>query len=257
MEAIDLLRSSQNSFRRGHLVLLLITLLSCSKDEHVPQIVGFTLNEVEGFKVYIEDDYRNQLPDEADEAVWYLALELSEIRRLITKDGILTELEKVNIFLERSYGIGKNMYYKSLIWPGEHYLRYQSIIINNPYSFIKSSKGNWSLILHEMAHAFHNRVLGFNNSQIRQAFANAMEKNLYENFYAATDYKEYFAELTNAIFNNGQYRPRNRNELQAYDSLGFVTLHEIWLSPNDSLSNMKMTRQFLKNDSSVSSRHLQ
>ena len=84
-------------------------------------------------------------------------------------------------------------------------------------------------MLHEMAHAYHQRVLGFNNQPIREAFDNALELDLWSGQYASENYIEYFAELTAAIYNKKRSYPKNRYQLLDYDSLGYSALSLAWL----------------------------
>src|SRR5581483_9932341 len=52
------------------------------------------------------------------------------------------------------------------------------------------------VILHEMTHAVHDQLIGFENPNIKFAYKQAMERKLYDPaMYAATNEMEFFAEL--------------------------------------------------------------
>ncbi len=101
-----------------------------------------------------------------------------------------------------------------------------------------------ALILHELAHAYHDQVLGFDNPEIIAAFNRASESGLYENVdrytgekivrdrsYALTNHKEYFAESTEAYFLKNDFFPFNREELKTQDPVMFALLEKIWRGP--------------------------
>ena len=61
------------------------------------------------------------------------------------------------------------------------------------------------MVLHELAHAYHFRVLGADHAGVKAAYKQAMERKLYDSVefvhggkrkaYATTNAAEYFAEL--------------------------------------------------------------
>jgi len=93
------------------------------------------------------------------------------------------------------------------------------------------------LLLHELAHAYHDRVLGFDQPEIRRAFQHAENSGSYDKVkrfngksividkaYAMSNHKEYFAELSEAYFGKNDFFPFNRDELKAHDPTGFKVL---------------------------------
>jgi hypothetical protein len=99
--------------------------------------------------------------------------------------------------------------------------------------------------LHELAHAYHDRVLGFDEPRIPAAFTKAKESGRYAKVerrdaggrsshgpaYAMTDHKEYFAEGTEAFFSRNDFFPFTREELKRHDPELHALLTEIWVSP--------------------------
>jgi hypothetical protein len=94
-----------------------------------------------------------------------------------------------------------------------------------------------ALVLHELAHAYHDRVLGQNNFAIQAAYQQAISKRLYnvpdylnrqKQAYAATDTWEYFAELSTAYLLKNDAFPYNRATLSQHDTVGYQLMQQTW-----------------------------
>jgi hypothetical protein len=85
------------------------------------------------------------------------------------------------------------------------------------------------VLLHELAHAVHDRDLGVDHPGIKAAYAQAMDRKLYDKTqYAFTNESEFFAELTCAYFNQLHYYPNTRADLKWHDKFTHDTLDKIW-----------------------------
>ena len=99
--------------------------------------------------------------------------------------------------------------------------------------------------LHELAHAYHFRVLpqGFANPELKDAYTRAKASgrydrverrfgngraNTFKRAYAMTDAMEYFAETTEAFFSRNDFFPFTRDELQTHDPDMFALLERLW-----------------------------
>ena len=114
-----------------------------------------------------------------------------------------------------------------------------------------SSHSDWGTgggLLHEFAHAFHNKLVkqGFENVEIRDAYDAAMKKKLYDavaahgckgpqKAYACANPEEFFAELSTAFLwkkdrktEYNKWWPWNRHELLAHDPDTYKVLDKIW-----------------------------
>ena len=95
-----------------------------------------------------------------------------------------------------------------------------------------------AVILHELAHAYHDQVLGFDEAEILKAYEAAMKEGNYEKVllfngetvrhYATTNHKEYFAEATEAYFYRNDFHPFVRAELQKHDPAGYALMERVW-----------------------------
>jgi hypothetical protein len=94
------------------------------------------------------------------------------------------------------------------------------------------------MLLHELAHAYHDQVLGFGHPGILAAYERAKASGAYdavlrstgkvERHYAMTDAKEYFAEGTEAYFGVNDFYPFVRAELEQHDPGLLKLLGELW-----------------------------
>ena len=92
--------------------------------------------------------------------------------------------------------------------------------------------------LHELAHAYHDRVLGFAYGPIRKAWDKIVASKKYEKVlhirgrqvrhYALTNHKEFFAEMSEAFFDANDFYPFVRAELRDFEPEVFALLKAVW-----------------------------
>ena len=100
--------------------------------------------------------------------------------------------------------------------------------------------------LHELAHAYHDRVLGFDQPDIVAAYERAKASKIYDNVertlgdgspnkheraYAMTNPQEFFAESSEAFFSRNDFYPFNRAELHEHDPRTEQLLARFWDLP--------------------------
>ena len=101
-----------------------------------------------------------------------------------------------------------------------------------------------ALVLHELAHAYHDRVLpdGHGNATVREAYERALASGRYDaverrnakgetridRAYALTNPAEYFAETSEAFFSTNDFFPYQREQLRQVDPGACVMLAELW-----------------------------
>lgn len=93
-------------------------------------------------------------------------------------------------------------------------------------------------VLHELAHAFHDRELGFGDKEIRAAFERVRDAGLYDKVlhirghetrhYALTNEKEFFAEMTESFLGTNDFFPFVRGELARHDKATYELLKKVW-----------------------------
>ena len=119
----------------------------------------------------------------------------------------------------------------------------KGVEFSNISLFAKEVERRPNFALHELAHAFHDRVLTFTQPEILAAFASAKSAGTYdrvarhhgngrpetlEKAYAMADAKEYFAEGTEAFFSRNDYFPFTRSELETHDPVLAALLGRLW-----------------------------
>jgi dipeptidyl-peptidase-4 len=101
-----------------------------------------------------------------------------------------------------------------------------------------------AVVLHELAHGYHDQVLSFDDPRIIAVYEQAKQSGSYENVllytgkkvrhYGLTDHKEYFAEGTEAFFYRNDFYPFVRAELNEHDPALHDLLQEIWERSSES-----------------------
>ena len=96
-------------------------------------------------------------------------------------------------------------------------------------------------MLHELAHAFHDQVLGFDEPRILAAYRKYKEAGHGDavllvdgrrvKHYALTDQKEFFAEMSEAYFGTNDFFPFVHGELKESEPEIHALLRDIWGSP--------------------------
>lgn len=197
----------------------------------------------------------------AEKTLTLLDGQLAEIVRIVPPTAV-SALRKVTLWLSPEYpGVGPRAEYH----PGADWLRengrnpdmVKGVEISNPHTFDAELKRMPMLMLHELAHAYHDQVLGFDQPEIRKAWEEAVASgkyksversfgrtdrpNTFESAYAITNEHEYFAEGTEAWFGRNDFFPFTSDQLKTHDPTLFVLLGKLWHSPSDGPCKIQIT----------------
>jgi len=208
-----------------------------------PRGIDHETRTVEGWTVHVD---KRLLAGDAEAlgrgALRVLSNALYEITRLVPKDR-LVHLQQVPIYLDRDHALNHLQYHPNAGWLSDHgYDPAMAKAVHAPNAqhmlAVVRPGGQPFAILHELSHAYHDRVLGFGYRPIRQAYQKAVASKRYESVmrirgrtvrhYALTDHKEFFAEMTEAYFGTNDYWPFVRRELREADPETLRLLEEIW-----------------------------
>lgn len=95
-----------------------------------------------------------------------------------------------------------------------------------------------AMMLHEFAHAFHDRFLRFDNAEVLKAYAQACRSRKYESVshvngkkvraYALVNQMEFFAELSEAYFWRNDMEPFDRDGLAEFDPASMRVVERLW-----------------------------
>lgn len=202
-----------------------------------------------GWHVHV---HRDLLANEAAgtaKALGLLEVQLGEIVRVVPAQA-LAELQKVPLYFNKEYpGVRPRAEYH----PGAEWLKengrdpamVRGVEFTNILQFEEEMDRMPNFALHELAHAFHHRVLpmGFANPELRLAYEAAKKggryekverryggdrPNTFERAYAMTNPQEYFAETSEAFFTKNDFYPFTNEELSQHDPGMAELLRELW-----------------------------
>jgi hypothetical protein len=213
----------------------------CSAGEEYTPTSGYAVREIEGWEVLVNKQLSSHHEDAAERVLKLLGHQLYQISRAVP-DEALRELRNVAIWVEYKAPQHKCMcYHPSEQWLREHGFnpdKKRSVEIANADNFLKWTIGQPWMVLHELAHSYHHRVLGHDNSEIRKAFQKAKQSKRYQSVlhisgesrtaYALNNDKEYFAECSEAFFGANDFYPFVRCELQQHDPHMYRLLTKLW-----------------------------
>ncbi len=139
--------------------------------------------------------------------------------------------------------------------PGAEWLRehgtdpamVKGVEIANVRNFVDwSHRAQFWMVLHELAHAYHDGVLGFDEPRVRTAYDAAVRSGAYdrvyrrttptgktERHYALTNPMEFFAETTEAYFGENDFYPFDRAELRRFDPTAYQLMVNVWGMPKN------------------------
>lgn len=175
------------------------------------------------------------------DALHLLESKLEEIKRTVPTNAC-AKLRDVTIWLGVDDGHAPcSEYHPSREWLREHGFnpdKARCVEIGNARKFIDWSATQPSMVLHELAHAYHHQFLGYSYKPVREAYAQAVSSGIYDSVkyangkmrraYALNNEQEYFAEATEAFFGRNDFYPFTREELKKHDPLIYSVLQEAW-----------------------------
>ncbi len=187
-----------------------------------------------------------------EHALELLQKQLEEIARVVPTKAV-AELRKVPLYVSPEYADEKPKaeYHPDAGWLREHGRdpgMANAVEFTNVRIFEREFNRMPNFALHELAHAYHHRVLpqAFDNEPIQAAYERAKasgkydrverwhgngEPNTFERAYAMTNPQEFFAETTEAYFSRNDYFPFTRDQLKLHDPETFALLETLWNHP--------------------------
>lgn len=176
------------------------------------------------------------------------ALKLLEARLVaiteVVPEKALARLRKITIQLDFSHGdLVPMQYHPDAGWLKEHgYSEQLARCVHIPEigDFLEPQgihSQPW-VVLHELAHGFHDQVLGFDEPRITAAWKRFRDSGKYQSVltvsgkrhphYGLTDEKEFFAEMSECYFGSNDFYPFVAGELQQAEPAIFELLADIW-----------------------------
>jgi hypothetical protein len=210
---------------------------------------NYTEQVIEGWNVQISATLWQKQKAATETALELLQKQLAEIVRGVPAPA-LARLREVPLWFSPEYPRvpPRAEYHPGAGWLREHGRNpamAKAVEFTNVADFENEMIRMPNFALHELSHAYHDRVLpgGFDNAEIKSAFARAKagqsydkverwfgngRPNTFERAYAMTNPQEYFAECTEAFFSRNDFFPFTRNELKKHDPEMFDLLVKLW-----------------------------
>ena len=202
---------------------------------------GYTVQEIEGWKVLVNKELLSDHAELCEKVLKLLKHQLYQITRVVP-DNAVKELRRVPIWVEYKAPRHPCMcYHPSRQWLASHDFnpeKERSVEIANAKNFLKWTIDQPWMVLHELAHSYHHCVLGYDNTEVREAYKKAVKSKQYESVlhingrsrraYALNNDEEYFAEATEAFFGTNDFYPFVRAELRQHDPQMYQLLKKLW-----------------------------
>jgi len=208
---------------------------------------GHRSHAVEGWTVHVSERLRERQPDDLERALALLRGQLAEVVRVVPATA-RAELQETPLWFSPEYpGVPPRAeFHPDAGWlraHGRDPAMARAVEFTNIRIFAAETDRMPNFVLHELAHAYHFRVLGADHEGIRAAYDRAKAANLYgrverwhgngrpntfEAAYAMTSPAEYFAETTEAFFSRNDFFPFTRAELAAHDPRMAELLEAVW-----------------------------
>jgi hypothetical protein len=199
-------------------------------------------HSIQGWTVQVHQDLTAQT-ELCAEVLDLLGAKLYEIRARVPKSAV-ERLQKVTIWMHRDrQGCPGGVYHPSKQWLVEHDLNpdmAQSVEFGNAQNFLSWMNTQPSMVMHEMAHAFHHQVLTYEHVEIKAAYEAAQLAKSYDAVlyahgdrkvaYAMNNPMEYFAEASEAWFGVNDFYPFVRAEFREHDAQLAGIMDGVWSS---------------------------
>lgn len=226
-------------------VLPIVDVSRCSAEEETAKFPAYERSEnfversVEGWKLRVHQSLLEENRELGDRALEQVRSHLLQVKTRVP-EKVLPRLREVTIWLNvRPEGAAE--YHPSRDWlaaNGHNPEKAKCVEVGNVANYLRYSRDQQSILLHELAHAYHDQILGFGETRIRDRFEAAKEAGLYdsvlhvsgrvERHYALSNEKEFFAEMTEAFLAANDFFPFVRPELRRHDRETYDLLVEIW-----------------------------
>lgn len=201
-----------------------------------------------GWTVHISRTLLGENAGTTERALELLKVQLEEIIREVPAPAVV-ELKKVPLYFSPEYPETRP---RAEYHPGAGWLSAnkrdpvmaKGVEFTNARIFEAETRRMPNFALHELAHAYHDRVLsqGFGNAEIKAAYERARAGGTYDRVerkdsegrkrmdkaYALSTPQEYFAETTEAYFSRNDFFPYTREQLKQHDPDMFTLLGKMW-----------------------------
>ncbi len=235
--------------KRTVVAVFLLVAVACGviaqgKTKKVEKIrIPHKVMQIEGWTVHVDKSLlAGKYKKMGDLALKIVGQRLHQITLKIPA-GPLKKMQEVPIYLDRKHPIGGAHFHPGGKWladRGYDPAMAKAVQIADVGRLIASARrpSGGEVMLHELAHAYHNRVLGFNHQGIIEGYKQFRASGKFEMVpvtggvkrphYGLMNPMEYFAEMTEAFFVVNDFYPFVRTELAKEDPHTYHLMGKIW-----------------------------
>lgn len=226
------------------LAIISLGFQSIQADEPAPLPTAHTTQKIEGWTIRVDNRLlEGEHKPTGERALKLLAARLIAITTVMPEKS-LEKLRSVTIQLDLNHGkLTAMQYHPSAGWlkaNGYSPELARCVHIPEVSDFLSPSENLRmpSVVLHELAHAFHDQTIGFDDPRVVAAWEKFCKNETYKSVmttlghnrdhYGLTNPQEFFAEMTESYFGTNDFYPFVAGELQQAEPEIFVLLKEIW-----------------------------
>jgi len=203
---------------------------------------NYEKRQVRGWTVYVNKRLLDEHKETGEEALELLGAQLYDITRTVPEKALAT-LRTIPIWVEVEDKLHPCACYHPdrdwLIANGYNPAKTGAVEIANAATFLKWTRQQPSMVLHELVHGFHDRMPeGYKSPALVAAYERMKKSGTYESVlhwdgrrvraYALNNPQEYFAELSEAWFGTNDFYPFVRAEVMEHDPEMAKVLGEVW-----------------------------
>ncbi|MGC6467716.1 MAG: hypothetical protein ACON5N_19210 [Akkermansiaceae bacterium] len=218
------------------------------------------IRDVEGWRVLVDVSLlKGEAKPTGDLALKILGQRLHRIKMRVPEKPV-AKMQEIPIFLDRAHPLGGAHFHPSADWlAGNGYdpAMGESVHLTSAQRLIDAAKrsGAGCVVLHELAHAYHFRELGFDDQDIVAGYEQFKQSGKFEMVpygngqkrphYGLMNQMEYFAEMTEAFFVSNDFFPFVRTEIAANDPHTYQLIGKIWGVKTKVAGKRRLDRQDL------------
>lgn len=205
---------------------------------------------IEGWTVHVSRRLLEERKDDTAKTLDLLSEQLANIVKVVPAPAV-EALRKVPLWISPEYpGVPPTAeYHPDAGWlreNGRNPAMAKGVEFTDVRTFDREVKRMPVVVLHELAHAYHDQVLGFDQPDVIACYERAKASGSYdkverfhgpglpvtkERAYAMTNEREYFAESSEAYFGRNDFYPFTREELAKHDPEMCKLLERLWNQP--------------------------
>lgn len=205
--------------------------------------VDHEVRTIEGWRVHVDKALlKGPHQREGDLAMKVLAQRLHQIIMRLPDEAV-KQMQKVPIYMDHDHPLGAAHFHPSADWLEEHGYdpaMANAVHLTNTGLLLReaSRPGAGWVVLHELAHAYHFRVLGFDNKEVAAGYKKFCDSGKFDivpyadghkrPHYALTNPMEYFAEMTETLFLSNDFYPFHHVELMREAPDTYELIARMW-----------------------------